>query len=469
MQRLISIANKVFHVQKHGRMETGPNFFNVTTSRGFGPVSDPVTDIPLDYKVVNEILNNMPVIMKDGHSGLLAHGTLGHAVDNYLPQYTIYRQDFPNNPGLAEALFRDYTFLASAYLLEPCYHTFLESVKEEKMPVYGIGRSVLPSQIAIPLEQLATFLKTKPFMEYSQSYAINNWTRKNYNRRLDFDNLEMFRTFEGSISERGFTMLHMSMVSQTGPLVREVANVLDGVWKDDREMVNNSLYYISTIMRGIQDEFATMWSRSDPNAYNSFRTFIFGIKNQSMFPDGVIYEGTTDESPRFYRGESGANDSIIPTLDTLLQLDFEVNELTDALKDFRTYRPSTHNQYITLLGRTTSILGVRDYCMKQSTTILYYLLVLDSVSQFREHHWSLVKNYIINRSKHPTATGGTPIVKWLPNQLRTVLENMDAIIPKINIDELSNDEKKLYKNICNSQENRLAILNREVKKLSQSC
>jgi indoleamine 2,3-dioxygenase len=29
-----------------------------------------------------------------------------------------------------------------------------------------------------------------------------------------------------------------------------------------------------------------------------------------MFPEGVIYEGVGDEKPQYYRGESGANDSM---------------------------------------------------------------------------------------------------------------------------------------------------------------
>lgn len=69
-------------------------------------------------------------------------------------------------------------------------------------------------------------------------------------------------------------------------------------------------------MEKIIDTFVKMWNLSRPDAYNNFRTFIMGIKNQSMFPNGVIYEGVNDE-PRYYRGESGANDSIIPTNDNL--------------------------------------------------------------------------------------------------------------------------------------------------------
>jgi hypothetical protein len=42
----------------------------------------------------------------------------------------------------------------------------------------------------------------------------------------------------------------------------------------------------------------------------SYRTFIFGVLNQSFFPNGVVYEGVSDEA-RFPRGESGANDSMV--------------------------------------------------------------------------------------------------------------------------------------------------------------
>ena len=53
-----------------------------------------------------------------------------------------------------------------------------------------------------------------------------------------------------------------------------------------------------------------MWKKSKPNDYNSFRTFIFGITKQSMFPHGVVYEGVSEE-PMSFRGESGANDSMV--------------------------------------------------------------------------------------------------------------------------------------------------------------
>lgn len=54
-----------------------------------------------------------------------------------------------------------------------------------------------------------------------------------------------------------------------------------------------------------------MWKNSKPADYLTFRVFIFGITSQSMFPNGVIYEGINDNHSMYFRGESGANDSIV--------------------------------------------------------------------------------------------------------------------------------------------------------------
>lgn len=55
-----------------------------------------------------------------------------------------------------------------------------------------------------------------------------------------------------------------------------------------------------------------------------------------MYPNGVLYEGVSEE-PMAFRGESGANDSLVPVLDNLLEVTARLpkNELTDMLRDFR--------------------------------------------------------------------------------------------------------------------------------------
>ena len=51
--------------------------------------------------------------------------------------------------------------------------------------------------------------------------------------------------------------------------------------------------------------------------YLNFRSFIFGTapkEGNPMFPDGVVYAGVGDEKPTYFRGESGANDSLVFSL-----------------------------------------------------------------------------------------------------------------------------------------------------------
>ena len=126
----------------------------------------------------------------------------------------------------------------------------------------------------------------------------------------------------------------------------------------------------------------------------------------------------------FIRGESGANDSMIPLLDGLLQIPMPQNALTDILKDFRSYRPKPHREFLAYVYRRAEELNVRDYCCGDVETTVLYLRLLEHVRSFRWRHWLFAREYILRRSSHPTASGGSPIVTWLPNQLFAVMDLM---------------------------------------------
>lgn len=60
-----------------------------------------------------------------------------------------------------------------------------------------------------------------------------------------------------------------------------------------------------------------------------------------------------------------------------------------------------------------------------------FLRLLNEVRDFRWRHWCFGKEYILKTTSHPTATGGSPIVTWLPNQLTAVLNDMKNIADKV--------------------------------------
>lgn len=197
--------------------------------------------------------------------------------------------------------------------------------------------------------------------------------------------------------------------------------------------------------------------KSKPLDYTTFRTFIFGITSQSMFPNGVIYEGINDGKPMSFRGESGANDSMIPTMDNFLQIPMPDTPLTEILKDFRKYRPSNHRAFLAHVRDRSIAVNMREFALQLNGTAdpkdetdeavwesrRLWIQLLNQVRDFRWRHWCFGKEYILKMTSHPTATGGSPIITWLPNQLSAVLRDMKHIASLIGEERLSESERDI--------------------------
>ena len=283
-------------------------------------------------------------------------------------------------------------------------------------------------------------------MSYAASYALYNYSLVNSNiGASEYSNLRLIRAFEcgldPSSSEAGFILTHIHMVQETGPLIAGAIDLLATIEDEptDTPIAITAFQTLLVAMTRIETHMEQMWTHSLPKDYISYRTFIFGITSQSMFPNGVIYQGTRygDHKPLYFRGESGANDSIIPLLDHLLEIPMPKNPLTEILRDFRSYRPKPHREFLAWVMSKSAEVGVKEYCTRPPSGVavnektlllpILYLKLLDHVRSFRWRHWLFAREYIIKRSSHPTATGGSPIVTWLPNQLFAVMDVMEEV------------------------------------------
>ncbi|KAH6346021.1 hypothetical protein HBI37_078510 [Parastagonospora nodorum] len=395
--------------------------FMVSTTRGFLPRQEPVVELPKEFAALESLLQRMPIKKLSGEPGLLADFTFGDTVLKELPDLSPEIEKYRDDLVVMNALYRDYSFLASAYLFEPCHERHMRGED------YGLGRQSLPRCIALPIVKVAEIAGFKPFMEYAGSYALFNYRLEDPAKGLEYDNLRLIRAFEAGLdpssSEAGFVLVHIAMVKESGALVKGAADMLDSCAGRDRERFNDGLRTLVGGLSKVNAVMNTMWKRSKPNGYTSFRTFIFGITSQSMFPNGVIYEGVSEE-PLSFRGESGANDSMIPMCDNLLQVAMPETPLTDILKDFRQYRPGNHREFLEAVRDSAEQSGVREFATGDSVSAALYLQALDQVRDFRWRHWCFTREYILKHTSHPTATGGSPIVTWLPNQLQAVLAQM---------------------------------------------
>ena len=309
-------------------------------------------------------------------------------------------------------------------------------------------------------------------MSYAAAYALYNYRFDNPAAgATEYSNLRMIRAFEKGLdpasSEAGFVLTHVDMVKYTAGLIKATTEVLNAVsCRSDKAEIVNAFETMLETMRHIEASMETMWANSLPKDYNTYRTFIFGITNQSMFPDGVVYEGVNDDQPLSFRGESGANDSIIPLLDGLLQIPMPQNPLTHILKDFRSYRPKPHRDFLAYVRQRSEEIAVRDHCCSDVETTVLYLRLLDHVRSFRWRHWLFAREYIIRRSSHPTATGGSPIVTWLPNQLFAVMDLMSAVWHEIDDHDKSGIPKFVFEMMDNVTDQRNK-LQKEVEKWCQ--
>ncbi|KAI5797361.1 hypothetical protein DFH27DRAFT_483922 [Peziza echinospora] len=409
--------------------------FMVSTTRGFLPRADPTPHLPPEFHPLETLLTRMPIKTHDGTPGLLATLSLGNAIDveGALPNLVEYVERYQRDLMVMNALYRDYCFVASAYLLEPCHGRWGGGEGDEGTAMYGLGREELPECISVPIAEVARITGFKPFMEYAGSYALYNYTLIDPTKPSTSSNLTLIRAFEHGLdpasSEAGFVLTHIDMVSHSGGLVKGALEVLRGCSEYDRGRTNGGLEGVREALRRVNGVMEGMWKRCRTGEYNGFRTFIFGITSQSMFPNGVLYRGVSPV-PMHFRGESGANDSMIPLVDNLLAIPMPTTPLTEILHDFRNYRPGNHREFLEWVDRSSKSVGVREFCCARikRKSVLGYLRCLDQVREFRWRHWCFTREYILRTSRYHVATGGSPIVTWLPNQLHAVLDLMSSVL-----------------------------------------
>eukprot|EP00039_Didymoeca_costata_P017883 m.331236 g.331236 ORF g.331236 m.331236 type:complete len:516 (-) comp16680_c0_seq1:160-1707(-) len=418
MRTISQTADKVPNVKKPWTT-TQPNHQFSISDRGFMPAHNPLRKLPSPYEDVEEIVSNMAFNLPDGTKGLLGRYDLGR----HIHEIRLHDVSNTNDPVLDAALFRDYSILAAAYLLEPA-HIHMLATNE-----YGRGRDVLPANVAIPLHTLANKLKIHPILDYAHGYSLNNWYLEDDAAGFTLENMRTIRQFLGGKDEAGFILVHAAMVAQTPNLVAAQQNGVAAARANDVVGLEHALKTHAATLENIMNIFGRMWQVSRPEEYLKFRTFIMGqIGNENIFPNGVIFDGVSDK-PLAFRGETGAQDSIIPSCDNFLQLStrYPKNQLTDYLKDLRYYRPADHRSYLLWLEGAAADSSVSRVALSNSKSALALLTNLECIQKFRSMHWTMTKKYIIERTRHPVATGGTPITTWLPNNLLATLEYMEEV------------------------------------------
>ena len=280
-------------------------------------------------------------------------------------------------------------------------------------------KSLLPEAVAKPWVQLADHIGRPPILSYA-SYCLDNWYRINPKKKISLENVALINNFLGGVDEDWFVTIHVCIENAANEAIVAAQNI-SKISKYEPVLLSKNLRKIAKAMQEVNSIFARMPERCDPYVYyHRVRPFIFGTKDNPDLKKGLIYENQFNNKPQFYRGETGAQSSIIPLLDGALGVKHTNDNLRHYLNEMRDYMPPEHRK---IIESAESKSQVSQFINRTQKLKKEYNACLEQIKLFRSQHLEYAATYIHKQSqiKNPfgsggsliRGTGGTPFMKYL--------------------------------------------------------
>jgi len=343
--------------------------------RGFLPARDPVRAFPHDspLTVLDRVGRDLPSLLTD--PGCRA----------FLRELQVPPWQPPADPEESLSSLHLYYvrlgFLASAYINQ----------------VGQPATNVLPRNIAAPLCEACRLLNRPPILSYD-GYALYNWKRFDTSSPIALGNIDTLQNFVHLYDEHWFILVHVEIEAIAAGILAAIDRAGRAIAAGDDAAVNQAL---STIGQAVWKQVGVLRripEKMDPAIY--YKTFRHYIR----FFENVVYEGV-DAAPLNYRGETGAQSSILPTLVAFLKIPHQPSMLTNHLADMLRFMPAEDR---TLIDEVRALPDPRPLADKA-----IYNEVLEAIATFREVHFGWAFEYIHKRVEDPRGTGGTPFMQWL--------------------------------------------------------
>ena len=279
---------------------------------------------------------------------------------------------------------------------------------------------LLPEVIAEPWVKLANYLGRPPILSYA-SYCLDNWYKINKQEPISLNNVALINNFLGGVDEDWFVTIHVCIEDAA-------SGAVDAAYKishlDKNNSVNDFLSQLKQIRKSlikVNDIFSKMPQKCDPYVYyHRVRPYIFGTKDNPDLKKGLIYENQYDNKPQFFRGETGAQSSIIPFLDGALGIGHTNDNLKHYLNEMRDYMPPKHRKMIEKVENKSQ---AKEIILKSKLLTKEYNHCVEEIRKFRAQHLEYAATYIHKQAQVKSdvgtggsvvrGTGGTPFMKYL--------------------------------------------------------
>ena len=366
---------------------TGRRFIEAKfRSRGFLPEHDPLTRFPYDseFSALDEIGRDLPSLLQD-------RSFRGYARSLQIPLWPEGRVQV-NDLTQLQLYYLRVGFLASAYI---------NQVGEEPS-------RVLPANLAVPLCRACELLNRPPILSYD-GYALYNWKRFQPNQPIELGNIDTLQNFIHLYDEHWFILVHVEIEAAAARILDAVATAQAALEANASSVVDDAVEKIAGAVTDQVRVLRRIPEKMSPSLYyKTFRPYIRffeDVEYEAEVPGGRVAAGSAARLRMNFRGETGAQSSIMPLLVAFMKIPHRPSMLTNHLIDMRNYMPAEHRR---LLEIVESMSSVRGFASKQN-----YNAVLDAMAEFRSVHYGWAQEYINQWTDDPRGTGGTPYMKWL--------------------------------------------------------
>ena len=365
-------------------------------SHGFLPSTDPIPSLPSIFSAWDDIVHALPK--------LFLTSTLREAILS-LPEMDL--SHFTSGMEYERAMLM-LSYLGHAYV----WHNTKTAKPAER----------LPAVLSKPWSAIANKIGRPPVLSYA-SYALYNWYRINPEKPIALGNIALLQNFLGGEDEEWFILVHVDIEAKAISGLNALLPAMTAAENYDVAALMLALEKIADSLSAMCDVLDRMPEHCDPYIYfNRVRPYIHGWKNNPALPNGLIYEGVS-EIPQFYKGETGAQSSIIPCFDALLCVQHADNPLKQHLDEMQEYMPPEHRQLLHFLEKKSTVRDVVLQHKNNETLREIYNLCLAHIARFRRTHVGYAAHYIQKQSQvslaNPTqvGTGGTPFMHYLKTHL----------------------------------------------------
>ncbi len=343
--------------------------------RGFLPETDPLRAFPKEspLALLDELGGDLPSLLLDsGFRERARRWTIPPFVapddpEQYFPQLRLY--------------YVRLGFIASGYINQ----------------VGPPTATLLPANLAVPLCAACKLLSRPPILSYD-GYALYNWKRFEPCEPIALGNIDTIQDFVHLYDEHWFILVHVEIEALAADIFRAIEQLPAAIASRDGGRVTELLGAIGKSVWRQVEVLRRIPERMDPALY--FKTFRPYIR----FFENVVYEGV-DGKPMDYRGETGAQSSIMPALVALMKIPHQASVLTDHLADMQRFMPREHREYIVEVRAVPEFRELADKAV--------YNDVLEAMAVFRDVHYGWAQEYIHKRVADSRGTGGTPYMQWL--------------------------------------------------------